>query len=61
MLDVVAHHLKERNIKYSVIRGNVPPKKRTEIVDDFNTNPRGTEVSLLALIGHVFFYNLLLY
>ncbi|XP_041370526.1 transcription termination factor 2-like [Gigantopelta aegis] len=49
MLDIVAHHLEKLNIKYSVIRGNIPPKKRTELVDDFNTNPRGIEVMLVSL------------
>ncbi len=45
MLDIVAHHLDKVNITYSNIRGNIPPKKRMDIVEDFNTNPRGAQVS----------------
>ena len=49
MLDIVAVHLREMGIKYSVIQGNIPAKKRNEFVEDFNTNPRGSEVMLVSL------------
>ena len=45
MLDIIAYHLDQAGFRYSVIKGDIPPKKRMEIVDDFNSNPKGPTVS----------------
>lgn len=49
MLEIVAHHLLKAGIRCSVIQGNIPPQKRMETVEDFNTNPTGPTVLLLSL------------
>ncbi|XP_005107364.1 transcription termination factor 2 [Aplysia californica] len=49
MLEIVGHHLSRVGILYSVIQGNIPAKKRMDIVDDFNSNPRGAKVMLVSL------------
>jgi transcription termination factor 2 len=49
MLDIIAIHLDNLGICYNVIQGNIPPKKRNEYVEDFNTNPKGSEVMLVSL------------
>ena len=49
MLEIVATHLDRMDIKYSIIKGNIPPKKRTEAVEDFNTNSKGAEVMLVCI------------
>jgi len=49
MLEIVAIQLDRMKIKYSIIKGNIPPKKRTEAVDEFNMNPKGPEVMLVSL------------
>ncbi|BFY97124.1 hypothetical protein BsWGS_00165 [Bradybaena similaris] len=49
MLEVVAHHLHKAGIPYHVIQGDIPPKKRMDIVDDFNINSQGPPVLLLSL------------
>ncbi|CAL1548467.1 unnamed protein product [Lymnaea stagnalis] len=49
MLEIVGHHLEKAGIKYSIIQGNIPAKKRMDIVDDFNTNSTGAQVMLLSL------------
>ncbi|XP_030841222.1 transcription termination factor 2 [Strongylocentrotus purpuratus] len=49
MLDVVASHLKKAGFEYWSIRGDIPPKKRDEALEDFNNNPRGRQVMLVSL------------
>ena len=49
MLDIVAHHLNRSRIQYNVIQGSVTAKKRNEMVEEFNTDPRGPEVMLVSL------------
>ncbi|KAK6185605.1 hypothetical protein SNE40_007803 [Patella caerulea] len=49
MLDIIGYHLSEMGITYSTIQGNIPAKKRMELVEDFNTNPTGSEVMLVSL------------
>ncbi|KAH9492952.1 transcription termination factor, RNA polymerase II [Bulinus truncatus] len=49
MLDIIACHLEKAKISYHLIQGNIPPKKRMDIVDDFNLNPVGASVMLLSL------------
>ncbi|ESO95145.1 hypothetical protein LOTGIDRAFT_232224 [Lottia gigantea] len=49
MLDVIGYHLQTMGISFSVIQGNIAAKKRTELVEDFNTNPSGAEVMLVSL------------
>lgn len=49
MLDILAHHLRQAGIKYTIIQGSVSAKKRMEAVEDFNTNIHGPEVMLVSL------------
>ncbi|CAG5131816.1 unnamed protein product, partial [Candidula unifasciata] len=49
MLEVVAYHLNKAGIQYQVIQGDIPAKKRMDIVDDFNLNSQGPSVLLLSL------------
>ncbi|XP_071510982.1 transcription termination factor 2-like [Diadema antillarum] len=49
MLDVVASHLTAAGFEYWSIRGDIPPKKRNEVLEDFNNNPHGREVLLVSL------------
>ncbi|KAK3095192.1 hypothetical protein FSP39_011239 [Pinctada imbricata] len=49
MLDIVGHHLTRSRIRYNVIQGSVSAKKRNEMVEEFNTDPRGVEVMLVSL------------
>ena len=45
MLKIVAVHLKTLGLKYAVIDGTVNPKQRMDLVEDFNTNPKGPQVT----------------
>ncbi|GFN88635.1 transcription termination factor 2 [Plakobranchus ocellatus] len=49
MLDIVGHHLANSGISYAVIQGNIPAKKRMDLVDDFNLNLEGAQVMLVSL------------
>lgn len=49
MLSLVALHLKEAGLRYHLLQGDVLPKKRMEMVEDFNKNHNGAEVMLLSL------------
>ncbi|CAL8267295.1 unnamed protein product [Lota lota] len=49
MLKIVAVHLKTLGLKYAVIDGTVNPKHRMDLVEDFNTNPKGPQVMLVSL------------
>lgn len=49
MLRIVAVHLKTLGLKYAVIDGTVIPKQRMNLVEDFNTNPKGPQVMLVSL------------
>ncbi|XP_041663692.1 transcription termination factor 2 isoform X2 [Cheilinus undulatus] len=49
MLHIVAVHLKQMGLKYGVIDGTVNPKRRMDLVEDFNTNPKGPQVMLVSL------------
>ncbi|KAF7641183.1 hypothetical protein LDENG_00290350, partial [Lucifuga dentata] len=49
MLHIVAVHLQKMGLKYGVIDGTVNPKRRMELVEDFNTNPKGPQVMLVSL------------
>lgn len=49
MLEIVAVHLGKLNIRCSVIRGDIPAKKRMEYVDQFNNDKHGPEVMLVSL------------
>ncbi|XP_019382901.1 PREDICTED: transcription termination factor 2 isoform X2 [Gavialis gangeticus] len=51
MLKVVAIHLECLGLKYVTIEGSVNPKERMDIVEEFNTNPKGPQVMLLSLIA----------
>ena len=45
MLKIVAVHLKTLGLKYGIIDGTVNPKHRMDLVEDFNTNPKGPQVT----------------
>ncbi|XP_029968550.1 transcription termination factor 2 [Salarias fasciatus] len=49
MLKIVAVHLGQMGLKYGVIDGTINPKRRMDLVEDFNTNPRGPQVMLVSL------------
>ncbi|GAA6089582.1 transcription termination factor 2 [Tachysurus ichikawai] len=49
MLRIVAVHLKKLDLHFSVIDGSVNPKRRMDLVDEFNTNPKGPQVILVSL------------
>ena len=38
-------HLKTLGLKYGIIDGTVNPKHRMDLVEDFNTNPKGPQVT----------------
>ncbi|XP_075993974.1 transcription termination factor 2-like [Genypterus blacodes] len=49
MLQIVATHLRQMGLKYAVIDGTVNPKRRMDLVEEFNTNPKGPQVMLVSL------------
>lgn len=49
MLTIVESHLSRHGIRCCVIKGNVTPKNRADIVDAFNSDPCGPQVLLLSL------------
>ncbi|XP_070770409.1 transcription termination factor 2 [Enoplosus armatus] len=49
MLHIVAVHLQQMDLTYSVIDGKVNPKRRMDLVEEFNTNPKGPQVMLVSL------------
>ncbi|KAM6978396.1 transcription termination factor 2 [Tautogolabrus adspersus] len=49
MLHIVAVHLKGMGLRYAVIDGTVNPKRRMDLVEEFNTNPKGPQVMLVSL------------
>ncbi|MBN3311580.1 TTF2 factor, partial [Atractosteus spatula] len=49
MLRVVAVHLDRLGLRYATIDGSVSPRQRMELVEEFNTNPRGPQVMLVSL------------
>ncbi|XP_077393701.1 transcription termination factor 2 isoform X2 [Festucalex cinctus] len=49
MLRIVAIHLQQIGLRYGIIDGTVNPKRRMDLVEEFNTNPRGPQVMLVSL------------
>ncbi|XP_056321311.1 LOW QUALITY PROTEIN: transcription termination factor 2 [Danio aesculapii] len=49
MLKIVAVHLEKMGLKFAVIDGTVNPKRRMDLVEEFNTNPKGPQVMLVSL------------
>uniref|UniRef100_A0A3B4YAT9 Transcription termination factor 2 n=1 Tax=Seriola lalandi dorsalis TaxID=1841481 RepID=A0A3B4YAT9_SERLL len=49
MLSIVAVHLRRMGLRYGVIDGTVNPKRRMDLVEEFNTNPKGPQVMLVSL------------
>lgn len=45
MLCIMAVHLKQMGLRYGVIDGTVNPKRRMDLVEEFNTNPKGPQVT----------------
>lgn len=54
MLKIVGHHLEKAGISYCIIQGDIPAKKRMDIVDDFNSNSKGAQVRCYTqtIFGH---------
>lgn len=44
MLKVVAVHLEKLGLKYATVDGSVNPKQRMDMVEEFNSNPKGPQV-----------------
>jgi len=57
-LNVFSQHFYRMNIRTHKIDGSVPLKMRTQIVEDFNTNPRGCPVPDLYLPLSLSFFKL---
>ncbi|NXU09889.1 TTF2 factor, partial [Pardalotus punctatus] len=51
MLKVVAVHLQRLGLKYATVDGSVNPKQRMDVVEEFNTNPKGPQVMLVSLLA----------
>ncbi|XP_070694517.1 transcription termination factor 2 [Pempheris klunzingeri] len=49
MLHIVAVHLRQMGLRYAVIDGTVNPKRRMDLVEEFNSNPEGPQVMLVSL------------
>ncbi|XP_069491875.1 transcription termination factor 2 isoform X2 [Ambystoma mexicanum] len=49
MLKIVAVHLKRIGLSYATIDGSVNPKMRMDMVEEFNSNPKGPQVMLVSL------------
>ncbi|KXJ73840.1 hypothetical protein RP20_CCG014912 [Aedes albopictus] len=49
VLDIVAHHLSSKRVRYVSLTGKVPVKFRNDIVTDFNKQGSGPKVMLLSL------------
>ncbi|XP_037095932.1 transcription termination factor 2 isoform X1 [Syngnathus acus] len=49
MLQIVAVHLQQMGLRYGVINGAVNPKRRVDLVEEFNSNPKGHQVMLVSL------------
>ncbi|XP_014900539.1 transcription termination factor 2 isoform X2 [Poecilia latipinna] len=49
MLKIIAVHLRRMGLTYGVIDGTVNPKRRMDVVEEFNTNPRGPQIMLVSL------------
>lgn len=46
MLKVVAVHLQRLGLKCATVDGSVNPKQRMDVVEEFNNNPKGPQVSI---------------
>ncbi|NWZ38410.1 TTF2 factor, partial [Brachypodius atriceps] len=51
MLKVVAVHLQRLGLKYATVDGSVNPKQRMDVVEEFNSNPKGPQVMLISLLA----------
>uniref|UniRef100_A0A146V5V2 Transcription termination factor 2 n=1 Tax=Fundulus heteroclitus TaxID=8078 RepID=A0A146V5V2_FUNHE len=49
MLSIIAVHLQQMGLTYGVIDGTVNPKRRMDVVEEFNTDPKGPQVMLVSL------------
>ncbi|XP_032888879.1 transcription termination factor 2 isoform X1 [Amblyraja radiata] len=49
MLHVVAAHLDRIKLSHVTLDGTVTPKRRMDMVEEFNTNPKGPQVMLVSL------------
>ncbi|XP_007425878.2 transcription termination factor 2, partial [Python bivittatus] len=51
MLKIVAMHLDKLGLKYATVDGSVNPKRRMDVVEEFNNNPQGIKVMLISLLA----------
>ncbi|XP_048350920.1 transcription termination factor 2 isoform X2 [Sphaerodactylus townsendi] len=51
MLKIVAVHLEKLGLKYATVDGSVSPKQRMDLVEEFNNNPKGSQVMLISLLA----------
>ncbi|XP_061648178.1 transcription termination factor 2 isoform X1 [Phyllopteryx taeniolatus] len=49
LLHIVALHLRQMGLRYGIIDGTVNPKRRMDLVEEFNTNPKEPQVMLVSL------------
>uniref|UniRef100_A0A665V2D8 Transcription termination factor 2 n=1 Tax=Echeneis naucrates TaxID=173247 RepID=A0A665V2D8_ECHNA len=49
MLHIIAVHLRKMGLRYGVIDGTVNPKRRMDLVEEFNRDPKGPQVMLVSL------------
>ncbi|XP_062258692.1 transcription termination factor 2 [Platichthys flesus] len=49
MLSIVKVHLQQMGLRYGIIDGSVNPKRRMDLVEEFNTDPKGPQVMLISL------------
>ncbi|XP_066562621.1 transcription termination factor 2 isoform X2 [Amia ocellicauda] len=49
MLRIVALHLTRMGLCFATVDGSVNPKQRMDLVEEFNTNPKGPQVMLVSL------------
>lgn len=52
MLRIVAVHLQRMGLRYGVIDGTVNPKHRMDLVEEFNTNPKGPQVRVSSFLEY---------
>ncbi|CAG5865307.1 unnamed protein product, partial [Menidia menidia] len=49
MLGIVGVHLRRMGLRHAVIDGSVSPKRRMDLVEEFNSSPKGPQVMLVSL------------
>ena len=57
MLSIVKVHLQQMGLRYGIIDGSVNPKRRMDLVEEFNTDPNGPQVNISPTTRNSFFLN----